>query len=370
MECRACRASVGDLVLDLGDQPACDYFPSQEDPGPDPVHPLQMWLCSKCSLAQLVSGPTAPEEPRGEEPAALIEQAAGAVRRLSEAGLLRPGQQVAEFGSPHGGSWSLHLAAHGLSNVGDSEQADVVLDCFGMMHCADQAAALTERVARMAPDGVLLLQFHSLATILRDGQWNALRHGHYAYYSITAVTHMLATIGLAPVAAWHFDLYGGTVLLAAMRARFAGTPTQSVAELQAAELSLGVNEPERLRQLQRDAESMATGMHDWLVRQCVGGATVYGYGAASRAVALLCRANVDRGLLPAIADSSRSKQGRRMPGTEVPIISPKELIDARPFAVLLFLSDLLPEVRRAMPQIEAAGGRWVDVTDLRSYGHA
>ena len=35
----------------------------------------------------------------------------------------------------------------------------------------------------MAPGGVLLLQFHSLATILRLGQWNSLRHGHYAYYS-------------------------------------------------------------------------------------------------------------------------------------------------------------------------------------------
>jgi hypothetical protein len=47
------------------------------------------------------------------------------------------------------------------------------------MQSADQVAALDERAARVAPGGVLLLQFHSLATILRLGQWNALRHGHY-----------------------------------------------------------------------------------------------------------------------------------------------------------------------------------------------
>ena len=33
---------------------------------------------------------------------------------------------------------------------------------------------------RVAPGGVLLLQYHSLDTIMRLGQWNALRHGHFA----------------------------------------------------------------------------------------------------------------------------------------------------------------------------------------------
>ncbi len=31
--CRACRGEQGDLVLDLGEQPACDYFPRADDPG-------------------------------------------------------------------------------------------------------------------------------------------------------------------------------------------------------------------------------------------------------------------------------------------------------------------------------------------------
>ncbi len=66
--CRACRGGAGHLVLDLGEQPACDYFPRCDDVGPDPEYPLQMWLCSACGLAQLVADPTVPEEPRGAEP--------------------------------------------------------------------------------------------------------------------------------------------------------------------------------------------------------------------------------------------------------------------------------------------------------------
>ena len=83
---------------------------------------------------------------------------------------------------------------------------------------------------------------------------------------------------------------------------------------------------------------------------------VLGYGAASRAVALLCRAGVDQQLLPAIADSSSSKHGRRMPGTDIPIIDPARLATDPPDAVLLFVPDLLTEVRRDFPQVEESGG--------------
>ena len=93
----------------------------------------------------------------------------------------------------------------------------MVLDCFGLMHAGDQSAAMAERVSRVTPGGVLLLQYHSLDAIIRGGQWNALRHGHYAYYSATALAAMLAAQGFSARRAWQFELYGGTVLLAASR---------------------------------------------------------------------------------------------------------------------------------------------------------
>jgi hypothetical protein len=62
--CRACRGQDGHLVLDLGEQPACDYFPRCDDPDPDPVYPLQMWLCASCALAQLMADLTVPEAAR------------------------------------------------------------------------------------------------------------------------------------------------------------------------------------------------------------------------------------------------------------------------------------------------------------------
>jgi C-methyltransferase C-terminal domain/Putative zinc binding domain len=363
--CRACRGRTGHLVLDLGEQPACDYFPSRDDSGPDPVYPLQMWLCASCGLAQLVADPTVPEEPRGAEPAALVAQAADAVERVAAAGLLPGGRRVAEYGSPHGGSWLGLLADRGLIPVRGDEPADVVVDCFGLMHAADQAGALAERVGRLAAGGLLLLQYHSLDTIIRCGQWNALRHGHYAYYSATALATMLAAQGFSPRMAWRFDLYGGTVLLAASSDGDTRTwPGGLVQALLAQDARAGVRDPAVLRGLQHHAENRARGLHDWLAAMRSAGTSVLGYGAASRAVALLRRAELDRTLLPAVVDASPAKRGLRMPGTDIPVVSPEQLRAGRPDAVVVFVADLMAEVRAAFPEVEAAGGRWVDADTL------
>jgi hypothetical protein len=360
--CRACREPAGHLVLDLGVQPPCDYFPPAADRGPDPAYPLQMWLCSRCGLAQLLADPTVPEEPRGVEPAALTEQAAAAVEQVDRAGLLPTRGMVAEYGSPHGGSWLGLLAARGLTPSGDA-QVDVVLDCFGLMHDADQRRALAERAGRVAPGGVLLLQYHALSTIIRGLQWNALRHGHYAYYSTTALTSMLAAVGLGSVSAWRFDLYGGTVLLAATRN---GGPDDTVLSLLTDDAEVGVRDPVAFSGLQRYVRDHARALHDWLTAERAAGRLVLGYGAASRAVALLGQARVDHALLPMVIDASPAKQGLRMPGTDIPVAAPAQLATRRPDAVLLFVPDLLAEVRDTFPEVERTGGRWVNVETLGS----
>jgi hypothetical protein len=365
MTCRACGSAAGDLVLDLGEQPACDHFPLPGDEGPDPLYPLQMWLCASCGLAQLVSDPTVAEEPLGQEPAALVLQAAEAVSRVAEGGWLPEGARVAECASPHGGSWLGLLSDRGLEPVTSCQTADVVVDCFGLMHEADQSRAIQSRAARVAAGGVLLLQFHSLATILRLGQWNSLRHGHYAYYSTAALSNLLASAGLSVRDAWRFELYGGTVLVAATRDRDRAQPARrSVATLLAEEAAAGVSDPAALRALEADATGQAASLYRWLSAERDAGRTVVGYGAASRAVALLLKAGVDSSLLPAVVDASAAKQGRRMPGTDIAVVSPGGLITSPPDSVLLFLPDLLAEVRCSFPEVERSGSRWVNVEAL------
>ncbi|WP_433579515.1 transferase [Nocardia brasiliensis] len=350
-ECRACADIRLRRVLDLGRMPAADHFPRADAPvRPDEAaHPLAMQLCLSCGLAQLAADDTRTAEPRGVEPQALRDQAAAAVARVRADGWLR-GATVREFGSPHGGSWLPHLTAHGFEPVADT--ADVVLDCFGLMHEADQHGAFVQRAKATAPDGVLLVQFHSLHTIVRQHQWNALRHGHFAYYSLTTLHELLRRAGMSVATAWEFALYGGTVLVAAVHGVRA--PDATVRSMLDAEA--GITDPEVVGGLQSAADAHARALRRRLTAEIDAGRSVYAYGAASRAVALFALAGIHRGLVRAVADASPTKQGSRMPGTDVPIISPAQLVRAEPDRVLLTLPDLRPELEARFP---ALAGRWI-----------
>lgn len=363
VRCRFCRSDEGEIVLDAGLQPAAMAFPKAGDPAADPLHPLRMWMCARCHLAQLAEDPDTPEEEPGLEPDALVQQAEDAVAKMAAAGIVGEGTVLVEFGSPHGGSWWDILARYGARPPEPGELADVVVDNLGFMHDADQAAALERRTALLAPDGVVLFQFHTLASIVDGGQWNALRHGHFAYYSTPALAGMLESAGWTPTTAWWFPLYGGSVLLAARRD---GVRDEALTGLIASEEAAGMLVPDVVRGLQRAADEMSGGLRRFIESERAAGRTVWGYSAASRAVALLCRARVGPELLPTIADGGGAKHGRRMPGSGVPISTADELVAARPDTVLLFIADLLPEVRRTLPEIEAAGGSWVVVDSLPS----
>ena len=89
--CRWCGSHNGVRVLDAGLQPPSDLHPKPSDPEPDPEFPLVMVMCLDCQLVQLESDPTTPEEPRGLEPRALVEQAEAAVNRAEAQGYVRPG---------------------------------------------------------------------------------------------------------------------------------------------------------------------------------------------------------------------------------------------------------------------------------------
>ena len=357
--CRACRhpGAPGDLVLDLDSAPAADRFPRPGDPLPDPAFALSMWCCPRCGLVQLTRDDTSTDEPRAVEPQALLEQAADAVQQVRASGLLDDLPRTArEFPSPHGGSW---LGELGWPTVSPGEPAGVVLDSFGMMHEADQAVAARVRSEALGPAGVLLLQFHSVEAISGGRQWNALRHGHFAYYSLHALSALLGGAGLAVVRAWEFPLYGGTVLVAARRAA-PGTVTPahpSVVAILRREQAAGITTADGLRPLQAAADAEAGELRRRLTDSADRGRRVYGYGAASRAVALLDRAGVGAELLLGVGDASPAKQGRCLPssadpaGGRVPIISPEELLAADPDDVLLLLPDLRAEVAARYPAL-------------------
>ena len=322
--CRACRGSAGHLVLDLGEQPACDYFPPLDDPGPDPVYPLQMWLCSSCGLAQLLTDPTVPEEPRGTEPAALVAQAADAVARVAAAGWLPERSVVAEYGSPHGGSWLGLLAARGLvpADHGEPGRRDRRL----LRHDARGGPARGARRAR-GPDSAGRSAAAAVSRAQHDHRRRAVERAPARALRVLLDDRADRDAGRGRLQPAH-RLAVRVCTAAPCCSPRPGTatevpdPTTRSGRCWPTTRASASAIPAPSAGLQQDIQAHAKTLHDWLAAERSAGKTVLGYGAASRAVALLCQAHVDRDLLPAVIDASPAKQGLRMPGTDIPVAGP------------------------------------------------
>lgn len=360
MRCRSCGSTLLEPVLDLGEQPASDVFPGPDDPPVDPTWPLRLLWCSDCALVQLSDeSATVPQAPRGIESLTMLEHATAAAGRLVSAVRAGPGTTVVEFDSHHGGSWLPALLSHGLVETAGGT-VDLVVDVHGLVHDDDTAAALAERVARVAPGGRFALEFHHLLALVEGGQFDTVRHGHPVYLSLLALQPALARLGMRVIAAHREDVFGGSLVVVAARADDVGAAEEpSVSEVLAAERAAGLDDPTRLRALQQRAERSGAALRAWLEEARAQGRTVLGYGAPSKAAVLLTWAGVGRDLLPFTADLSPAKHGCVIPGARVPIRSPEDLVAAAPEEVLVLTWDIVDEVRAQLAPEMAPGTRFV-----------
>ena len=342
-ECILCGSRDGVIVLNLGAQPSPRHWPLPTDPLPDPTHALAMRLCHGCGLAQLDADDTTEPEVPVPEPRAVVDQARRAVTDLGRLGHLDGRATVVEFGSPHGGSW-LPL----LDLVSTDGPADLVVDSFGLMHERDLPAALARRSGALAGDGLAVFLIQPLGDIVAQRAWTALRHGHHGYFTLTSLRNALGTVGITPTSVLRYDLYGGVAVVLVSRG---GEPDADLLAAYDDEARRGLAAPEGLACL-ADAVSASTNrLRSYLESHRAAGTRLFAYGAASKAVAELAMVGDASGAILAVGDASPAKQGRCMPGSRVPVISPAELVAADPREVLLLLPDLHDELLATHPQL-------------------
>ena len=89
------------------------------------------------------------------------------------------------------------------------------------------------------------------------------------------------------------------------------------------------------------------------------GKRVVGYGAAAKGNTLLNYAGVKPDLLAWVADANPHKQGKFLPGSRIPIVSPAQIDLEKPDYMLVLPWNLLDEITQAFAGIRAWDGRFV-----------
>ncbi len=96
--------------------------------------------------------------------------------------------------------------------------------------------------------------------------------------------------------------------------------------------------------LQTKAEKIKLSLLDFLISKKKKNLRVAGYGAAAKANTLLNFSGIKNDLIDMVADKAKSKQGLFMPGSHIPIVSPKILAESNINDYVIFPWNLYKEI--------------------------
>lgn len=211
----------------------------------------------------------------------------------------------------------------------------------------------------LAPEGTVTFEFPHLLNLIAQTQFDTIYHEHFSYLSLLAVQPILQRAGLRVYDVENLPTHGGSLRVYACRQNAAQPEQASVAAIIAGEKAAGLDQSAVYHDFQARADAVRLGLQAFLLEQKRAGKTVIGYGAAAKGNTLLNYAGVDGLLLPQVADAAPSKQGKYLPGSHIPVITPQALLDARPDFVLILPWNLKHEVMQQLAQIREWGGQFV-----------
>ncbi|NWD47236.1 class I SAM-dependent methyltransferase [Pseudomonas gingeri] len=238
--------------------------------------------------------------------------------------------------------------------------ADLMAANNVLAHVPDINDFLQGFATLLKPAGVATFEFPHLLALMAGHQFDTLYHEHYSYLSLTAVQALCARNGLEVFDVSGLPTHGGSLRVFVQRADGSRRAVQPlVGQVLEAELATGVKKPEFYATLAPAAERIKHGLLRFLLQAKAEGKRVVGYGAAAKGNTLLNYAGVRPDLLAWVADANPHKQGKFLPGSRIPVVSPERIEAEKPDYVLVLPWNLLQEVSQQQAVVREWGGRFV-----------
>jgi SAM-dependent methyltransferase len=214
--------------------------------------------------------------------------------------------------------------------------------------------------ALLKPEGTATLEFPHLLKLIENVEFDTIYHEHYSYLSLMAVEHVFSRHGLRLYDAEELPTHGGSLRILATHAqRPELRDSATLRALRAQEAAVGLSDLDTYRRFADRVEACRRSLLEFLARAQRDSKRVAAYGAAAKGNTLLNFCGITRRDIALVADRNPHKQGKLLPGTHIPVVSPQALMELRPDYVLILPWNLEREIRRQLEGIRAWGGRFL-----------
>ena len=354
MKCRVCDSSNLEPVVDLGSQPWCNHFLKKDEIGREPFYPLKVVYCYNCSTAQLdftvkkeimfgdhtyLSGVT---KSLAAHFAAVAEEVD--TRFFKD----RTQKSVLDIGSNDGtqlnifqklgydvlGIESSKTTAKIANDAGIptlnaffnqetmrslGRQFDV-FNAAGVFFHLEELHSVCEAIREgLKPDGVFVVQFLYMKTIMENLAFDQIYHEHLLYYTLMTIETLLNRHGLAMFDARFAPIHGGSII-GFVSHKDTRPVSDRLRAMRAAEDASGCNAIGAYRDFAKRIKRMKEDNLAFLRSAGRAGKRVFGFGAPVKGNTMLNYFGVGPDLISCLVEKNALRRGLFSPGMHIPVV--------------------------------------------------
>jgi hypothetical protein len=398
-ECRACGSHELVSVLDLGTQPLPAEYGRSADDVLD-VFPLHMRICRSCGLGQLGEYVLPERIFHNEYPyissasSTWVEHARKYADAMKASLGLDEKTLVLELASNDGYLLSSFKKlgipvlgvepADNVASIARESGVPTLTEFFGR-HSAEAILAtygyprliVANNVFAHIPDmhdfmsgmsiladdkTVITIENPSFAVLLKETLFDTIYHEHYSYLTAHSVRVVARAHGLDLVHVDQLSTHGGSNRYWLSRSQL---PDETVHATLESEMRAGLFEASEWEAFATRAKTSIKQLRSWFIERKQAGDIVVGYGAAHKGNTFLNAVGEASKTLAYVVDASQEKQGKFLPGSQVPVLAPEQLASANPSDVLILPWNIAPELAGKIRALTPFARIWVAHPKMR-----
>ncbi len=394
--CRMCDGVKFDVVIDLKKNPLVNSLIRKKDlHKTEPMFPLTVKRCRKCSLVQLVEIIDSEEIYRNvdylffsSDMPTLSDYFKEFAKDVQKRFITNKDNLVVEIGSNDGVMLNhfrgksrilgvdpstnvvLRAVKRGIPTMSEFfterlggliakewGKAKIVMGSNCIAHLNDLRGMMRGVEALLADDGVFIVEANYWGGMVKNTTYSLIYHDHFSYFSLKVWQEFSKKYGLRVFDGWVTPAQGGSLRIFMDRGKRG--VTKRLKELEAEEKNTKLNTLETGHRYRDNVWATAKKLRGVLSDLKKQGKTLAGYGAAAKGFTILRCSGIDGAFIDYFVDDSPAKQGWYTPIDHIPIISRKEAEKKLPDYFVILAPNYAKVIVEKEKKFHDAGGKFI-----------
>lgn len=377
MNCRVCKSSEVEVILNLNASPPSNNFLDANDTQTtEKFYPLQLVYCFSCGIGQT----SYVVDPRiifnndyqycSSVSKTYREHCSNFIKRIFAKGILSNNTKVIELAcndgylineifkiskfsigiDPSGTHYNCYSSARivrkmfclklakRLAKIGI--EADLIIANNVIAHVPNIVEFFLSARSLLTSKGIMIVEFPDFDELLAHGLFDTIYHEHYYYYSPLGISNLCKKVGLILFDSERINVHGGSLRVYLKKSSQEVIKKKEIIGQKITRTHLG----QTFRSFRTYAHRIKIEALQFLTEAKEKNLKVIGYGAAAKASTFLNFCGINRDLIDCVVDKSVIKINRFIPGVRIPIKSSDKISQINPDIIVIFVWNIKNEV--------------------------